>query len=107
MLASAGWDVEQFDRGSTERIVARLKACKPDVVFHLASLFVSDHRVQDVQNLVESNLLFGTQLLEAMAQAGVKRIINTGTSWQCPHPFNLYAATKQAFESILGYYVST
>ena len=38
------------------------------------------------------------------------RIVNTGTSWQhyCNKPYspvNLYAATKQAFEEILQYYV--
>jgi nucleoside-diphosphate-sugar epimerase len=83
---------------------------RPDVVFHLASLFVSDHRPEDVARLVESNLSFGALLLEAITREGVPRLVNTGTSWQHYEgreysPVNLYAATKQAFEALLRYYV--
>lgn len=82
----------------------------PDVVFHLASKFVSEHRAQDVDELLDSNVRFGTQLLEAMASSGVSRFVNTGTAWQhfgdaAYSPVCLYAATKQAFESILQFYV--
>jgi len=45
-----------------------------------------------------------------MAVHGVRLLVNTGTSWEhygTPPvaPVNLYAATKQAFEAILHYYV--
>jgi nucleoside-diphosphate-sugar epimerase len=45
-----------------------------------------------------------------MSVAGVRKFINTGTSWQHYNnekynPVCLYAATKQAFESLLEYYV--
>lgn len=84
----------------------------PEIVFHLASLFISEHRSEDVIPLIDSNLLFGTQLLEAMKSAAVERLVNTGTSWQhyqndVYNPVNLYAATKQAFEDILKYYQET
>ena len=95
--------------GSTQNLIDILSKGKPSVVFHLASLFLSDHQSQDVENLILSNVLFSTQLAEAMVVNGVKYLINTGTSWQhydnndyCP--VNLYAATKQAFEDILTYY---
>lgn len=96
--------------GSTDGMQGIVAAAKPDVVFHLASLFLSEHTTADISRLVGSNVLFGTQLLEAMAAHGVTKIINTGTSWQHyenkPYsPVNLYAATKQAFEDILQYYV--
>jgi nucleoside-diphosphate-sugar epimerase len=76
----------------------------------LASLFISQHNEEDVARLIESNLKFPTQLLEAMSQLGIYQLINTGTSWQhyqnhAYEPVNLYAATKQAFESLLTYYV--
>jgi len=84
----------------------------PDVVFHLASLFLANHNPQDVKPLVESNILLGTQLIEAMVSNGVYSLVNTGTSWQHYHneeynPVCLYAATKQAFESILKYYTES
>ncbi len=95
--------------GSMESLQAILGAARPDVVFHLASLFLAEHQPKDVKDLVASNLLFSTQLAEAMAVTGASRLVNTGTSWQhfnAPgyRPVNLYAATKQAFEDILAYY---
>lgn len=82
---------------------------QPDIIFHLASLFLAEHRHEDVEALVRSNLLLPAQLGEAMAAAGVRHLINTGTSWQhfetlCYRPVNLYAATKQAAEDLLTYY---
>jgi nucleoside-diphosphate-sugar epimerase len=82
----------------------------PACVFHLASLFISEHTTEDVEPLIESNVRFGAQLLEAMALAGCTRIVNTGTAWQHylnePYdPVDLYAATKQAFEDILEFFV--
>lgn len=95
--------------GSIQSLVSAVGARIPDVVFHLASLFVAEHRSDQVTDLINSNLLFSTQLAEACARAGVKRFINTGTSWQHYRetgydPVCLYAATKQAFEDILDYY---
>ncbi len=50
--------------------------------------------------------------MECAAQAKVKWFINTGTFWQHYEdkkysPVNLYAATKQAFESIAQFYWET
>lgn len=95
--------------GSTQSVQDAVSAASPDVVFHLASLFIAEHRSEQVTDLINSNLLFGTQLAEACARAGVKRFINTGTSWQhyrseAYDPVCLYAATKQAFEDILDFY---
>jgi nucleoside-diphosphate-sugar epimerase len=96
--------------GSTEGLVNILLAAKPEVVFHLASLFLSAHTAKDVVPLITSNVLFPSQLLEAMKESGVTSLVNTGTSWQHYEnkdysPVNLYAATKQSFEAILQYYV--
>lgn len=96
--------------GSTESMVRCVAQAKPDVVFHLASLFLSQHATKDVESLIQSNVLFGNQLLEAMKVNEVNCLINTGTSWQHYNnedynPVCLYAATKQAFEALLEYYV--
>lgn len=96
--------------GSYESIEMAVRNSNPDVVFHLASLFLAQHQPNDVNRLVESNVLFPTCLLEAMYRCGVRNLINTGTSWQhyqnkeyCP--VNLYAATKDAFERLIAFYV--
>lgn len=96
--------------GSVESMQAILTEARPDVVFHLASLFISEHQASDIERLIQSNLLFGTQLIEAVTQSGTMLLVNAGTSWQHYHsqgyhPVNLYAATKQAFEALLQYYI--
>jgi nucleoside-diphosphate-sugar epimerase len=101
--------IHQHD-GSTLGMVRLVGDARPGVVFHLASLFLAHHQPEDVEALISSNLLFSTQLAEAMAANHVKYLINTSTSWQHYEnaeykPVNLYAATKQAFEDILAYYV--
>jgi nucleoside-diphosphate-sugar epimerase len=83
----------------------------PDLVIHLASLYLTVHKYDQIENLIQSNITFPTKLLEAMSANNVTKIINTGTSWQHYKsaqydPVNLYAATKQAFEDIIKFYVS-
>ncbi|UOF88816.1 NAD(P)-dependent oxidoreductase [Fodinisporobacter ferrooxydans] len=95
--------------GSTNHMLQILKMAKPAVVFHLASLFLAQHEPKDIEPMMQSNLMFGTQLVEAMVANGVSRLINTGTSWQHYEnkeysPVCLYAATKQAFQNILQFY---
>lgn len=109
--AGAAITVHTHD-GSAEGMVDLMGAASPEIVFHVASLFLAQHGTKDVGPLIGSNILFATQLVEAMAANGVYRLINTGTSWQHYQssdydPVNLYAATKQAFEDILAYYVAT
>lgn len=82
---------------------------RPDVVFHLASLYLAEHRAEQVEALVRSNILLPALIAEAMTTSGAPRMINTGTAWQHFHgadylPVNLYAATKQAAEDLLLYY---
>ena len=95
---------------SSDSIMHAIHESMPDIVIHLASLFVAEHNSSQITDLVNSNILFGTQLLEAMNKYSVKKLINTGTSWQhynneAYNPVNLYAATKQAFANLIEYYV--
>lgn len=127
-LCDAGWEVAVLARGqsppavppartylytgTTAEVMRAVEDFRPDTVYHLASLFLAQHTPEQVEPLVSSNILLGTQLLEAMRAAGVRSLVNAGTSWQnfdgdAYLPVNLYAATKQAFEDILLYYVET
>lgn len=95
--------------GKEQDLNAIVAKVKPDVVFHLASVFLSSHTYNDISPMIASNVTFGTELLEAMAANGVKNFVNTGTSWQHYNnedynPVNLYAASKQAFLDIIRYY---
>jgi len=95
--------------GGTLELVKALSALQPQTVFHLASYFTADHKPAEVDSLINSNLGFSTQLLEASVLAGCKKFVNAGTNWQHYDSQNyspacLYAATKEAFEAILRYY---
>jgi len=97
--------------GTTEQLVDLLAGIKPDVVFHLASLFLANHSPAQIEPLIRSNVLFATQLVESMTISGCHCLVNTGTSWEHfenSHysPVNLYAASKQAFEAMLDYYLT-
>lgn len=83
-----------------------------DGIIHLASLYLTLHKPDEAVKLIDSNVRFSTYILECAAQAGISWFINTGTFWQNYQnadysPVNLYAATKQAFESIARYYIET
>lgn len=96
---------------SYDEIFAKLSEIDPDVVVHLASLFLAQHEPNKINDLMDSNLKYGTYLLESMAQLGISKFINTGTSWEHFNnaeyePVNLYSATKHAFQDLLQYYVS-
>jgi nucleoside-diphosphate-sugar epimerase len=98
--------------GSESSINIALQETQPDVVIHLASYFIPRHSPEDAKSLIISNVDFPCKLLESMSQMGIKKFINTGTYWQHYQnshydPVSLYAATKQAFEDILIYYVNS
>ena len=95
--------------GSTENLIEIIKLANPEIIYHLASSFMVSHEPKDLRSLIDSNILFTTQLLEAMAINNVKKLINTGTSWQTytesiEAPVNLYASTKKAAQNIVDYY---
>jgi CDP-paratose synthetase len=130
-LATQGYELHAIVRPSTNTSVLRAQGIpffifnddinelssfisnkKFDGVVHLASLYLSQHTIDQTGPLITSNVLFGTMLLEAATRNQVKWFINTGTYWQhfnnkSYSPVNLYAATKQAFEDIGKYYSET
>lgn len=107
-----GETLNHLHDGTIDGMFRIIKESKPIIVFHLASLFLAQHQPKDLEPLIKSNILFGTQLLEAMAANGVYKLVNTGTSWQHYNnedynPVCLYASTKQAYEAILKFYIET
>ena len=98
--------------GDIDSIISFCKEKKFDGIIHLASFFLSSHKKEDLCGLIESNIKFGTELLEAAKITDVKWFINTGTFWQNYNnekynPVNLYSATKEAFLCIAKYYTQT
>lgn len=99
-------------RENLVNLIEEFNKIKFDLVVHCAAFFVAENKAEDVDNLIKSNVLLTTHILEAMKETGVKKIINTSTSWQHYHnedynPVCLYAATKQAAEDIIKFYCET
>ena len=95
--------------GKISEVMNAFSISQPYTTFHLGALFLAQHNSEDIINLIKSNILFTTQVAEAMCRNKCNHLINTGTSWQhyknSPYdPVCLYAATKQAAEDILKYY---
>lgn len=107
-----GWDLETIGRQDTvAEMDSKMLNFKPEVVIHLATMFRAEHKAAEIEDIIQSNITFGTQVLESVVRHGVKNFINTGTLWQYYEgnrqvPSSLYSATKSAFESILRFYVS-
>lgn len=102
-------NIFRFDN-NINNLIDYFKKVKCDCVINMASLVLVNHVTTDIEKLIDSNLTFTTYILEAMKIGGTKNIINTGTSWQHYNneeynPVCLYAATKEAFEKLLEYYV--
>lgn len=110
-LTDIAGDIEIFRYDNQiDHLIDFFTVVKPLSVFHLASNFIAEHESHQIDSLIQSNITFGLHLLEAMKVSGVKQLINTGTSWQHYNnedynPVCLYAATKQAFETLIEYYV--
>lgn len=102
-------DVFEYD-GLVQSLCDYFQNTQADVVFHLAAAVITNYRPEQVPVLIQSNIQFGTEILEAMKQSGIKKIVTTGSYWQNYNsddynPVDLYAATKEAFEKIVKYYV--
>lgn len=97
-------------------LAAYLKENHINGIIHLASLYIAEHKPEQIKSIVHSNVYLGTAIMEAAVKAGVKWFLNTGTIWQNyqvkPYsdkycPVNLYAASKQAFIDMAKYYTET
>lgn len=114
LLRTPKKDFENYNsivyEGDIDSLISFINDNKIEGVVHLASLYLRDHKSSEVRALVESNILLGTELLEASSKSNIKWFINTGTFWQHYNnsnyaPVNLYSATKQAFEDLAKYYI--
>ena len=104
-------EIDLFEyEGNIVSLCEYFKKTKPDVVFHLAAAVITNYKPEQVPILIQSNIQFGTEVLEAMRASETKMIVSTGSYWQnynsdSYNPVDLYAATKEAFEKIIQYYV--
>ena len=85
-------------------------------IFHLSAFMQRKHESESIKEMIDSNITFPCQLLENSINSNVKFFINTGSFFEYKlanspisenheiESFNLYGATKTAFEDILKFY---
>ena len=86
--------------------ISRLKA---DIIINLASKYLRSHNFSEMIDLINSNILFTTAVLEAFPKNKLKKYINISSVMMHKNskkylPLNLYAATKKGFLDIIKFY---
>lgn len=82
----------------------------PDIVLHMATMFTGKCDTESAKEIVNSNILFTTLLLEAISHTDCSHFINIGTFTEFLHgdgkffANNLYSASKTAVRPIILYY---
>ena len=102
-------DIFEYN-GEINSLITYFQKVNVDVVFHLAAAVITNYKPEQVPVLIQSNIQFGTEILEAMKASSTRKIVSTGSYWQnynsdSYNPVDLYAATKEAFEKIVKLYV--
>ena len=102
-------DVFEYD-GDISSLCLYFQRVQVDVVFHLAAAVITNYKPEQVSTLVQSNIQFGAEVLEAMRSSKTRLLVSTGSYWQnynneVYNPVDFYAATKEAFEKITQLYV--
>ncbi len=106
-----------YDIDKTNNYEKIIKEQVIDGIVHVATKYIKNNASQDeIEEMVKSNVLFPSFLLEAAIEQNVKFFINTGTFSEYKtvkkpvketcviDPVNYYSATKSVFENILKYY---
>ena len=102
------------DRQSVERLLARRR---PDAVMHFAANALVGESMQDPSKYFRNNVANGLNLLDAMVDTGVQKLIFSSTcaifgppervpidETMPARPINPYGESKLAFEKILRWY---
>lgn len=103
-------DKECIIQINDDNVYEIIRKARPEYYINLMGRFIAEHSANNLAELLESNFDIPVRLLDAVCQAGCKKIINTGTYWQnfngeSNNPVDLYGAVKNAFENIIKYYV--
>lgn len=100
---------EQFNTFHLSELLSKIKI---DVVYHLATKYITDHKEDQIMELVLDNVYFTAKVCELLTEHQPV-FINACSYWQFDTkteklvPNNLYAATKNASLSILDHYKIT
>jgi CDP-3, 6-dideoxy-D-glycero-L-glycero-4-hexulose-4-reductase len=85
-----------------------LKKIKIDIVINCAAYYTGKNDIKNIENLVQTNIIFCSVILESLKNK-IKKFINFGSMMEYSHgnqfsPKNFYAITKYTFQKIEEFY---
>lgn len=88
---------------------SKLNKINIDVVVNLATKYIKNHDFTGMLEMINSNILFNTAVLESLSKKKLKNFINLNSMMLHKEsnnyrPMNLYAASKKGFLDILKFY---
>lgn len=89
-----------------------VKSYNPNIIIHLASYLTSSDDTNSIKNIIDSNILFPSILLESLKSMDLELFINTGTFAEYyyndgkENPAYFYSASKIAIKPIIKYFKS-
>ncbi len=86
----------------------KLKKIKIDIVVNCATYYTAKNDIKDIENLVQTNIIFCSVILEILKNK-IKKFINFGSMMEYSQgnhfsPKNFYAITKYSFQKIEEFY---
>lgn len=92
-----------------ENLNFKLKNLRVEIVINLATKYENSHNFLKMIEMINSNILFNTAVIESLPKKYLKKFINLSSMMlhknsNTYEPVNLYAATKKAFIDILNFY---
>ncbi|MCD4663971.1 MAG: NAD(P)-dependent oxidoreductase, partial [Bacteroidales bacterium] len=94
-------------------LILDINKFQPDVCIHLASFLTADDDFETLHKLLNANIKFTCNVLDALKSSGLKIFINTGSFAEYYKgdgqlvPAYLYTATKSASRVFVDYYSKT
>lgn len=104
------------DIKDSEAVLPIFSEFKPNIVVNLAMFYTVEHKPEDINQMIDTNIKGTLNLLEASKQGKIKLFINTSTSFVYKekkdklkeedelNPLNLYALTKINSEQLCSFY---
>lgn len=104
------------DLRETSGILKIVQDFQPELIFHLATYYTVEHKSDEINTMVGTNVLGTLNLLEAARMFNVDYFVNTSSSFVYGHkshpakekeelnPLNLYALTKLQAEQACTFY---
>ena len=94
--------------GGYEELRRKLKKIKVDIIIHCATHYIKVHKNSDISKIIDSNIIFGSILIDSLKTLKTKKFINFTTVWENYNgiknsSFNLYSTSKTLFRKLLEF----